>query len=205
MIPGSGRHSNVRAIGICDTPSELFIALPWRSASRLSAWSLTTSAESSGLGTECSPRRRDRTARLLPTAARWPGLPGRSFRPSLLAALADTDEYVSFYFAAPGCPESAGGRASRGEEIYVWSGLLAGLANDIPVGKPFRLERYKRYLNQRNASYMRSGNAELLSPRLSKTGILSRRHRISPHRDEGDGAVDPGRRRHGQCATPNDR
>src|SRR5262249_9849406 len=91
--------------------------------------------------------------------------PADLFDPALIRSLGlIPTEYLFFYYSqrkAYRNQKAAG--ASRGEEILrVNTSLMTGLAADLSGGEPIEaLERYKHYLNQRNASYMRlEGNAE---------------------------------------------
>jgi 6-phospho-beta-glucosidase len=160
-------HTGVRVIGICDTPSELFHRI---------AWSLGEPFEQmefdylglNHLGWVRSIRRggEDLTARLLADSGALSRLyPADLFPPDLIRALRlIPTEYVYFYhFQRKALRNQEAAGATRGEEILRLNhNLLTGLACDLDAGKPFEaLERYKRYLNQRNASYMRlEGNAE---------------------------------------------
>jgi len=160
-------HSNVRVIGICDTPSELFHRI---------AWSLDEPFEQlefrylglNHLGWVNAVRRHgeDLMPRLLDDSEALAKLyPAHLFDPALIRSIRlIPTEYLYFYYSqrrALRNQQAAG--ASRGEEILrLNTALLIGLEADLSEEKPFHaLERYKQYLNQRNASYMRlEGNAE---------------------------------------------
>jgi 6-phospho-beta-glucosidase len=91
--------------------------------------------------------------------------PADLFDPQLIRTLGLVPtEYLFFYYSQQKAYQNqkAAG-ASRGEEILrLNTSLMTGLAADIAAGKTIEaIERYKHYLNQRNASYMRlEGNAE---------------------------------------------
>jgi 6-phospho-beta-glucosidase len=160
-------HTNLRVIGICDTPSELFHRI---------AWSLGEPYEQlefqyfglNHLGWVRAVKRNseDLMPRLLADDAALGKLyPADLFDHALIRTIGMIPtEYVFFYYSqkkAHGNQQAAG--ASRGEEILrLNTGLVTGLAADLAAGKPYEaLERYKGYLNQRNASYMRlEGAAE---------------------------------------------
>jgi 6-phospho-beta-glucosidase len=157
----------VRVIGICDTPSELFHRIAWSLGEPFELMEFDYLGLNH-LGWVRSIRRggEDLTARLLADSGALSRLyPADLFPPDLIRALRlIPTEYVYFYhFQRKALRNQEAAGATRGEEILRLNhNLLTGLACDLDAGNPFEaLERYKRYLNQRNASYMRlEGNAE---------------------------------------------
>lgn len=153
-------RTGVRAVGICDTPAELFHRI---------AWSLGLPFEEmqfdyAGLNHLGWVRRvllrgDDITSRLLSddeAIRRVYAAP--LFEPEMVRALGlAPTEYLFFYYARRRARENqlrAG--ASRGEEILEMNRqLFTALGEQVAAGKPREaLETYKRYLNRRNASYM---------------------------------------------------
>jgi 6-phospho-beta-glucosidase len=163
-------HTGVRVVGICDTPAELFFRI---------SLALEESIEElvfdyvglNHLGWVRSVRKAgsDITPLLLNDDARIERLyPAKLFEPSLVRALGLVPtEYLYFYYEAAAAFQNlkkAG--ATRGEELLRMNdGLLSGMSADVADGCISQaLEKYRRYLNRRNASYMRlEGAAQLVS------------------------------------------
>lgn len=154
-------HTRVRVVGICDTPAEVFHRI---------AWSLGLPFEEmqfdyAGLNHLGWVRRvlwrgQDVTARLLAddeAIRRVYSAP--LFPPELVRTLGlIPTEYLFFYYDANRAHDNqlrAG--ASRGEEILRMNeALFSRLRQAVDAGRGRdAVEIYKRYLNQRNASYMR--------------------------------------------------
>jgi 6-phospho-beta-glucosidase len=162
-------HTNVKVIGICDTPAELF---------HRTAWSLGLPYEDmefqySGLNHLGWVQRvllkgEDITNRLLTdrdALLRIYSAP--LFDPRMIQVLGLVpSEYLFFYYAKTRAYENqkAAG-ASRGEEIArMNSALYSKLGGEVSAGNAARaVQIYKEYLNQRNASYLqleaRAGSA----------------------------------------------
>lgn len=155
-------HTNVKVIGICDTPAEIF---------HRTAWSLGLPFEDmefrySGLNhlgwvQQVLLKGDDITAKLLADPEALQRIyPAPLFEPRLIQTLGlIPSEYLFFYYAKTRAHENqkAAG-ASRGEELVrLNKDLYARLQG------PDGLQAYKDYLNQRNASYMqleaRAGSA----------------------------------------------
>lgn len=149
-------HTNVRAIGICDTPAELFHRI---------AWSLGLPYEEMefdycglnhlGWVRRVRHRGRDITERLLGDDEALLRLyPAPLFEPELLRTLRlIPTEYVFFVYSKTRAWENqkkAG--ASRGEELLELNSRLFGQMQQAPREA---LGVYKSYLNQRNASYLK--------------------------------------------------
>ncbi|MGI8743802.1 MAG: 6-phospho-beta-glucosidase [Bryobacteraceae bacterium] len=154
-------HSNVRVIGICDTPAELFHRI---------AWSLGLPFEDlefiySGLNhlgwvKHVLHKSEDITARLLENDDALLRLyAARLFEPEMIRTLGlIPSEYLFFYYVKSRAflNQRAAG-TSRGEEIRrMNTGLFEALRKAIGNGDPAAaVTVYKAYLNQRNSSYMR--------------------------------------------------
>lgn len=153
-------HSNVRVIGICDTPTELF----HRVALALGAPLSDVHCEYVGLNHLGWIRRvllrgEDVTDRLLASDAALQSLyQAPLFDLGLLRSLRlIPSEYLFFYYSRTRAlrnQRTAG--ATRGEEIArLNEGLFASLARSSAAGKPHdSLRTYVDYLNQRSGSYM---------------------------------------------------
>ena len=160
-------HSAVKVIGICDTPGELFHRIAWALGEPFERLEFDY-VGLNHLGWVSAVRRdgEDVTPRLLAEDATIRKLyPADLFPPELIRALGLLPtEYVYFYwFGRKALQNQQSAGATRGEEILrLNASLMTGLSSDLSAGKPLEaLERYKRYLNRRNASYMRlEGNAE---------------------------------------------
>ena len=154
-------HTNVRVIGICDTPGELFHRI---------AWSLGLPFEDlefiySGLNhlgwvqnvCLCGE---DITPRILNDDGKLEQLyPARLFEPEMIRTLGlIPSEYLFFYYAKTRAHRNQlAAVASRGEEILRLNvALFDRLRGAIAARDPSRaVAVYKEYLNQRNSSYMR--------------------------------------------------
>ena len=141
-------HTSVRAIGICDTPSELFHRIGTVldedgldfGYSGLNHLGWVSSVERGG--EELLPR-------LLEDDTALASLyPARLFEPEMIRALGLIPSEYLFFVYARGIAwrnQKAAG-ASRGEELQrLNANLFSGLT----------LESYKEYLNRRNASYLK--------------------------------------------------
>ena len=176
-------HTNLRAIGICDTPSELFHQI----AGAMSGPVECDYAGLNHLGWVRGVRKNgvDVTAALLGDDALLRRLyPADLFEPELIRALGlIPTEYLFFYYARTRALRNqirAG--STRGTEIELLNqDLFAQLASAVPSDG---LEIYRRYLMRRNASYFKleaeSGSAfgeqaENPDPFASATGY----HRIA--------------------------
>lgn len=151
------QHTNLRVIGICDTPTELFHNI----AEAVGAPLAEMEFDYAGLNHLGWVRRvllrgEDITSRLLDDTELLRRLyPTGLFDPALIQALRlIPTEYLFFYYSqrkAHANQLRAG--ASRGEEIGRLNSDLFGRlgALDAAAG----LEAYREYLQQRNASYMK--------------------------------------------------
>jgi 6-phospho-beta-glucosidase len=150
-------HTSLRAIGICDTPAELF----HRIAMALGEPYEEMEFDYAGLNhlgwvRRVRVRGEDVTERLLddePALRRI--YPTPLFDPALIRALRlIPSEYLFFYYSQRRAYDNqvrAG--ASRGEELEKMNAeLFDGLRQQEPAQG---LATYRRYLNQRNASYMK--------------------------------------------------
>lgn len=153
-------QTSVRAVGICDTPIELFFGL----AAGLGVPVHELRCDYVGLnhlGWVCRvlARGEDVTARALADDALLRALyPAELLAPELIRGLGlIPNEYLFFYYNRQRALENQRrvGR-SRGEELEQ---LNAALAADLDAllargDRPAALARYRDYLNRRNASYM---------------------------------------------------
>jgi 6-phospho-beta-glucosidase len=166
-------HTGARVIGICDTPAELF----FRIALALGAPSEEVECGYFGLnhlgwvssiflhGTEVSKR-------LLSDDAKLASLyPSALFDPKLLRTLGlIPTEYLFFYYSPRrALRNQLASGATRGEELVRLNAtLLADMAAAAGSGQvPAAVDIYKRYLNRRNASYLRlegSGESAFAQP-----------------------------------------
>jgi 6-phospho-beta-glucosidase len=154
-------HTGARAVGICDTPAELF----FRIALALGTEPGAVECDYFGLnhlGWVRSVRLggQEVLGRLLADPALLRRLyPAELFAPALLRALGLLpSEYLFFYYrqrAAWQNQVAAG--ATRGEEILQLNDqVLSGMARDAAAGELSEaLQKYRAYLNRRNASYLR--------------------------------------------------
>jgi 6-phospho-beta-glucosidase len=151
------RHTKLRVIGICDTPSELF----HRIAEAIGAPSSEMFFDYAGLNhlgwvRSVTWRGEDITDRLLADRELLRGLyPAELFDPELIHTLRlIPTEYLFFYYSQRKAYRNqlqAG--ASRGEEL---ERMNAGLFRQLETeSDSAALETYRNYLQQRNASYMK--------------------------------------------------
>jgi 6-phospho-beta-glucosidase len=147
-------HTSLRAIGICDTPSEMFHRIAEAAGAPVSCGY----AGLNHLGWVYSVRCRGREIlpELLADDARLRSLYSADlFDPALLRTLAlIPTEYLFFYYAQRNALRNqrrAG--ATRGAEVErLTARLFADLSGQSPQDA---LETYRRYLMQRSASYMK--------------------------------------------------
>ena len=165
-------ETNVRAVGICDTPTELFHRL----ALALDAPATDVECDYLGLNhlgwvKRVRLRGEDVTDRILSSDARLRSLYSTSlFDPALIRNLSlIPTEYLFFYYARSRALENqrtAG--ATRGEEIArLNESLLSQLAADLDSRKPDQaIETYENYLKRRSGSYMKleSGAGSAFGP-----------------------------------------
>ena len=151
------QHTNLRIVGICDTPAELF----HRIAHALGEAVLETVCEYAGLNhlgwvRRVTVRGKDVTAQLLQDPELLRHLYHASlFDPLLIQTLQlIPSEYLFFYYSQRKAYRNqlrAG--ASRGEELLRLNGaLFAQLQAETPREA---LNTYRNYLMQRNSSYLR--------------------------------------------------
>jgi 6-phospho-beta-glucosidase len=151
------QNTSLQVIGICDTPSELFHRIAWA----LRAPREDVVCDYAGLNHLGWVRRvllrgEDVTERLLDDPELLRGLyPAGLFDPALIQTLRlIPTEYLFFYYSQRKAYRnqlSAG--ASRGEELQKMNtGLFGQLAAESDAEA---LDTYTRYLQQRNASYMK--------------------------------------------------
>jgi 6-phospho-beta-glucosidase len=150
-------HTRLRVIGICDTPIELFHKI----AEVLNEPYSEMEFDYFGLNhlgwvKRVRLRGKDVTASLLADANALSHLyPAQLFDPALIQALGLIPaEYLFFYYNQRKAHQNQlSSGASRGEELVKMNaGLFAQLANESPADA---LATYRRYLLQRNASYMK--------------------------------------------------
>ncbi|MBX9604263.1 MAG: 6-phospho-beta-glucosidase [Bryobacteraceae bacterium] len=147
-------HTNLRAIGICDTPSELFHRIAEMAGGPVECGY----AGLNHLGWIYSVRQagREILPELLHDEARLRGLYSADlFDPALIRALRlIPTEYLFFYYGqrrALRNQQRAG--STRGAEVEkLTSALFDAIQAQAP---PDALETYRRYLMRRNASYMK--------------------------------------------------
>lgn len=154
-------HSNVRVIGICDTPAELFHRIAWSMGLPFEELEFSYSGLNHlGWVQHVLHKGEDVTARLLAddeTLLRV--YAARLFEPEMIRTLGlIPSEYLFFYYAKSRAymnQRSAG--ASRGEEIRrMNASLFEALRKAVERGDAgAAVTTYKAYLNQRNASYLR--------------------------------------------------
>ncbi len=154
-------HTRLRAVGICDTPSELF----HRIAEALESPVDDVRCDYLGLNHLGWVRRvwlrdEDVTARLLADDALLGKLyPAKLLEPGLIRSLGlIPTEYLFFYYERQRAyANQVAARTSRGEEIVrlnaeLFENLQTELAADRAAGA---VEWYRRYLRRRSGSYMR--------------------------------------------------
>ena len=183
-------NTTLKVIGICDTPSELF----HRIAEAVGAPREEVVCDYAGLNHLGWVRRvhlrgEDITDRLLNDTELLRGLyPAGLFDPALIQALRlIPTEYLFFYYSQRKAYRnqlSAG--ASRGEQLQQMNtGLFDRLSAETDSEA---LATYTRYLQQRNASYMKvegSGAAAITSGR-ERAESLRRGDGLPPHRSGCD-------------------
>lgn len=160
-------HTNARVVGICDTPAELFFRI------QLALGEPAEDVECAyfglnHLGWVPSVRVRGTEVidRLFAEDGKLESLyPSKLFDPELLRSMRlIPTEYLFFYYSkVRAMRNQLAARATRGEELVRLNAvLLADLAAKVADGQPdAALETYKKYLNQRNSSYLRlEGAAE---------------------------------------------
>jgi 6-phospho-beta-glucosidase len=150
-------HTKLRAIGICDTPSELF----HRIADALGESREELEFDYAGLNhlgwiRAVRLRGEDITGQILADDALLRSLyPARLFDPELIQTLRlIPSEYLFFYYSQRRAYQNQlRNGASRGEELVKLNDdLFAELTAQSPAGA---VETYKQYLRRRNASYMK--------------------------------------------------
>ncbi len=154
-------HTRLRAIGICDTPSEMFHRIAGALGERVE----DVRCDYFGLNhlgwvRRVTVRGEDLLPRLLDDDAALRSLYHADlFAPGMIRALGMLpSEYLFFYYCqqrALANQRAAG--ASRGEEIErLNAGLFAALGEAIRAGRDAEaLERYRDYLRRRSGSYMK--------------------------------------------------
>lgn len=154
-------HTRLRAIGICDTPSEMFHRIAQALGEKLE----DVRCDYFGLNhlgwiRQVMVRGRDAMPRLLRDDAALRGIYHADlFDPAMIRALGlIPSEYLFFYYCrqrALANQRAAG--ASRGEEIErLNAGLFDSLHEAIRNGRGAEaLERYRDYLRRRSGSYMK--------------------------------------------------
>jgi len=160
-------HTGARVVGICDTPAELFFRISLALEKRLEQLEFDYIGLNH-LGWVRSVRESgsDITGSLLKDDARIQALyPTKLFESALIRALGLVPtEYLFFYYeAATALKNQRSAGATRGEELLrLNEGLLSEMSKDVAAGRlSCALETYRRYLNRRNASYMKlEGSAE---------------------------------------------
>ena len=154
-------HTGARVVGICDTPAELFFRI------QLALGQPAGELEFGYFGLNhlgwvrsVLSRGSDLIERLFDDDAKLASLyPAKLFDPDLIRStkLIPT-EYLFFYYskARTLCNQRAAG-ATRGEELVrLNQSLTADLAARVADGRvDLAIEIYKKYLNRRNASYLR--------------------------------------------------
>ena len=150
-------HTRLRAIGICDTPIELFHRIAWVLGEPYTEMAFDYAGLNHlGWVRRISLRGQDVTERLLDNPDALRRLYSAAlFDPDLIRTLRLVpSEYLFFYYSQHRAYENqvrAG--ASRGEELLRLNrDLFAELADQPPARA---LEIYRRYLLRRNASYMK--------------------------------------------------
>lgn len=154
-------HTNVRVIGICDTPSELFHRIAWSLGLRFEDLEFIYSGLNHlGWVQHVCLDGADITARILNDDEKLERLyAAHLFEPDMIRTLGlIPSEYLFFYYAkSRAYRNQLAAGASRGEEILrlnapLFDRLRKAIGNGDP---PSAIAVYKEYLNQRNASYMR--------------------------------------------------
>ena len=191
MAQAIQQHTNLRSIGICDTPSEMF----YRLANALHEPLSDVRCDYFGLNhlgwiNRVLVRGQDVTKRILKDDVMLRSLYHADlFDPAMIRALGlIPSEYLFFYY----CQQRAltnqrAAGASRGEEIVKLNAeLFAGLQQELQAERPATaLKLYRHYLQRRSGSYMkleaegesalREGVAQEEDPFAAATGY----HRIA--------------------------
>ncbi len=154
-------HTNLRVMGICDTPLELFHFI----AQALGVPGGAVRCEYAGLNhlgwvRKVSVQGRDVTAQLLADDTALRRLyPADLFAPDLIRGLGVIPtEYLYFYYRRGAAYRNqAKAKATRGEEIErLNQTVLAGISTALQRGSDSdAINAYARYLNQRSGSYMK--------------------------------------------------
>jgi 6-phospho-beta-glucosidase len=151
------QHTKLRAIGICDTPAELFFGIARALGEPLEDCQFDYAGLNHlGWVRHVRLRGEDITARVLDDAELLRHCyPAGLFDPQLIRTLRlIPTEYLFFYYSQRRAHDNqlrAG--ASRGEELAQMNhALFAQLRDENPVQA---LETYRAYLAQRNASYLK--------------------------------------------------
>ncbi len=161
MAQAIQQHTNLRSIGICDTPSEMF----YRLAESLHEPLADVRCDYFGLNhlgwiKRVLVRGQDVTERVLNDDAVLRALYHADlFDPAMIRALGlIPSEYLFFYYGqqrALANQRAAG--ASRGEEIVKLNAdLFASLLHELKADRPAEARRiYRNYLQRRSGSYMK--------------------------------------------------
>ena len=161
MAQAIQQHTNLRSIGICDTPSEMF----YRLANALQEPLAEVRCDYFGLNhlgwiKRVLVRGQDVTAAILNDDAVLRSLYHADlFDPTMIRALGlIPSEYLFFYYSqqrALANQRAAG--ASRGEEIVKLNAdLFASLLHELKADRPAEARKiYRNYLQRRSGSYMK--------------------------------------------------
>ncbi len=161
MAQAIQQHTNLRSIGICDTPSEMF----YRLANALQEPLADVRCDYFGLNhlgwiRRVLVRGQDVTERILNDDVALRSLYHAAlFDPTMIRALGlIPSEYLFFYYCqqrALANQRAAG--ASRGEEIEKLNAMLfASLQQELNADRPAEaLKLYRHYLQRRSGSYMK--------------------------------------------------
>ena len=160
-------HSNVKVVGICDTPAELFHRIAWTLGEPFPEMEFQYGGLNHlGWVRKVLLRGEDVTSRILANDDTLRRLyPADLFDPVLIRTLGlIPTEYLFFYYSQrKAYRNQISADATRGEEIAGLNrDLLARLQSETDAGNcRVAIDTYKQYLNRRNSSYMRlEGNAE---------------------------------------------
>jgi 6-phospho-beta-glucosidase len=157
MTQALTQHSGVQAIGICDTPSELFFRISEALGEPLREFQFDYAGLNHlGWVRRVTLRGEDITPRILDDEALLPRLyPSGLFDPALIRTLRlIPTEYLFFYYCRHRAYENqlqAG--ASRGEELVRLNRALFEELGRADAAQG--LEAYRRYLLRRNSSYLK--------------------------------------------------
>ncbi len=160
-------HSNVKVVGICDTPAELFHRIAWALGEPFPEMEFQYGGLNHlGWVRKVLLRGEDISSRILRNDDLLRRLyPADLFDPVLIRTLGlIPTEYLFFYYSQrKAYRNQISADATRGEEIAGLNrDLLTRLHSQTDAGDGRgALHTYKQYLNRRNSSYMRlEGNAE---------------------------------------------